>query len=281
MATTHRRTRGFTLIELLVVVAIIALLVSILLPSLGRAKELAMTIVCSSRHNAAHKGWAFYQDQFNGVWMAPWARGWADNGYDPDGDGYRYDTQWPHTMAVYIDGMKIPRGQDIYMTSDQLPAGEPDGWWNPNGRDGFSEVVRSKRLQCPVMESRPPTNPWWLPYTTYSYFSMGYGLNRDTGRWDYSGRHYPKPEMMTHTSTTGLLMCQAGLITEGNTNAWVHYKSDYPDGTVIFFAIDPHMDQSNVLFCDGHVETLSDVDLYETMWMSQWERGAQVDHDPI
>ncbi len=58
--------KGFTLIELLVVVAIIAVLVSILLPALGRARESARLAICSSHLKQVFFMIHRYAEDFNG-----------------------------------------------------------------------------------------------------------------------------------------------------------------------------------------------------------------------
>jgi len=62
------KRKGFTLIELLVVVAIIALLISILLPSLSRARELAKRAVCASNMRGVGQGLHIYAND-NTEWL--------------------------------------------------------------------------------------------------------------------------------------------------------------------------------------------------------------------
>lgn len=68
-----RSRRGFTLIELLVVIAVIALLLGILLPSLGSARRQARITVCGSRLQQLSVGLALYQNDFPGY--LPQAKG--------------------------------------------------------------------------------------------------------------------------------------------------------------------------------------------------------------
>lgn len=56
----HRMHSGFTLIEVLVVVAIIALLISILLPSLANAREVTRRVVCGTQLAEMGKAMCMY-----------------------------------------------------------------------------------------------------------------------------------------------------------------------------------------------------------------------------
>ncbi|MCF7957123.1 MAG: type II secretion system GspH family protein, partial [Phycisphaerae bacterium] len=64
--------RGFTLIELLVVISIIALLVAILMPALGKAREQSKKAVCMSNLSQWGKIFGLFladnEDRFMNGW---------------------------------------------------------------------------------------------------------------------------------------------------------------------------------------------------------------------
>ena len=73
----ERKTGGFTLIELLVVVAIIALLVSIMMPALQGVRRRAKSVICMTRQKAIHLGMACYAVD-NDDWLPTMIETWED-----------------------------------------------------------------------------------------------------------------------------------------------------------------------------------------------------------
>src|SRR5258708_719419 len=63
-----RRSAGFTLVELLVVIGIIALLISILLPALSRARESGNRVKCLANLRQLTFAWMSYANDNKG-WM--------------------------------------------------------------------------------------------------------------------------------------------------------------------------------------------------------------------
>ena len=93
----HRsQADGFTIVELLVVISIIALLISLLLPALARAKEDALSTVCLANLRSQGQMLAEYESTFEDA--IPYA---DDNGIAGGGDFYGQNS-WDSLLFCYI-----------------------------------------------------------------------------------------------------------------------------------------------------------------------------------
>ena len=118
-----RRTRSrFTLIELLVVIAIIAVLAAMLLPSLGRAKDMAKVALCQSHQRQLLIGLTTYADSHDGF-LPPNVYPW------PSGNDV-----WGMQVVEDAWGTVHPRGLGLLVSSGILDFSAMRTLWCPGFR---------------------------------------------------------------------------------------------------------------------------------------------------
>ncbi|MBN1346093.1 MAG: prepilin-type N-terminal cleavage/methylation domain-containing protein [Phycisphaerae bacterium] len=144
----RRKPYGFTLIELLVVVAIIALLISILLPSLSKAREQARTSLCLSRISQLNKAMLLYADDFD---ESPPFLAQGHRNMDEIANKYHGNPKDSHDELWYWyqETWCVPNLPDICYVPDWT-ALDP----TPTSRDGslFSYTRFENLYRCPEFE---------------------------------------------------------------------------------------------------------------------------------
>jgi prepilin-type processing-associated H-X9-DG protein/prepilin-type N-terminal cleavage/methylation domain-containing protein len=162
----YRGSASFTLIELLVVVAIIAILIAILLPSLASARERARTVDCKSNGRQLFLVAQMYTNSWNDSYPPAWnlsitpSIAWCGE-YKKVGTVTYMDVTksplWPYlqekktlfcpTFTGFTAKYSGSGAISGYGINSQYVAGNPDK--DPNGMNGYMLPARTGQIAAP------------------------------------------------------------------------------------------------------------------------------------
>lgn len=267
---THRlRHTAFTLVELLVVIAIIAILVGVLLPALGSAREAARTTLCLTQMRQIELASTLYADDYDGSFI--------DAGLGHGGLNDLEDA-WAVTLQGYADSTLI-----LHSPVDNSPE-----WSTLEGGDSpdltlaqAREVARDQGLDAlQGMRLARWTSYGLNSFTTrFARPSVRDPLSRKwLGPWDKQSR-IPRPSATVHW-----VMMTPGSIAQGDdsfarsdhvhANDWSSLGQDaapFAANAQMWvaahspkhrYAAPAWTRKSNYAFLDGHAQTLAFEDVY-------------------
>lgn len=275
------RARAFTLIELLVVVSIIAVLIGVLLPTLGRARLAARSVVCLSNMRQLQIASLMYSEDENGRLIEP---GLSEGGLSP-----REELSWVNTLRSYVDeGIDTISPGDmsphwaLERGGDGVPVPLPDGGGTAEGRYrassyGVNDMVTS--LFQPDLEPGASTASIAAQYSnrmqkihapsrTCQFLLMAeYGPfagadHVHVQQWATQSRFVPKflPFFAAQQASIGAYGGGAGDWSQGYSGLSGEERAAHRDN-----ADDAGWETaSNYAFLDGHAETMRFSKVYES-----------------